>query len=53
MSSPSPPIPNQAIFLGGDDDATMSVTVDESPREEEGSKDEDEEKEDKGCVCRL
>ena len=24
MSSPSPPIPDQAVFLGGDDDATMS-----------------------------
>ena len=29
------------------------VTVDESPREEEGSEDENEEKEDKDEVCRL
>ena len=25
MSSPSPPIPDQAIFLGGDDDATVMI----------------------------
>ena len=31
MSSPSPPIPNQAIFLGGDDDATMSSLQQSSP----------------------
>ena len=30
MSSPSPPIPNQAVFLGGDDDATMS-SLQQSP----------------------
>ena len=30
-----------------------AVTVDESPREEEGSEDEKEEKEDKKCICCL
>ena len=30
MSFPSPPIPDQAIFLGGDDDATMS-SLQQSP----------------------
>ena len=29
------------------------VTVDESPREEEGSEDEEKEKDDKSCICRL
>ena len=32
---------------------TLNVTVDESPRKEEGSKDENKEKEDKSCVCHL
>ena len=32
---------------------TFLVTVDESPREEERSEDENEEKEDNCCVCRL
>ena len=31
----------------------LIVMVDESPREEEGSKDENKEKEDKSCICRL
>ena len=33
--------------------AVVPVTVDESSREEEGSEDEKEEKEDESCVCRL
>ena len=33
--------------------AEVCVTVDESPREEEGSEDEKEEKEDDNEVCRL
>ena len=31
MSSPSPPIPDQAVFLGGDNDATMSSPYQSPP----------------------
>ena len=36
-----------------EDAAVLPVTVDESPREEEGSKDEEKEKDNKSCICRL
>ena len=52
-----PPTSQPDPFLKALDESVLavgpSVTVDESPREEEGSEDEEKEKKDKGCICRL